>query len=62
MNPSQDKDLAAVRDMFTDLLRLPEGNRFISGMMSGLDLIWGTFCQGGRVKRRPQPSSWPPLR
>jgi 2-polyprenyl-6-methoxyphenol hydroxylase-like FAD-dependent oxidoreductase len=38
MNPSQDKDLAAVRDMFTDLLRLPEANRFISGMMSGLDL------------------------
>jgi NAD(P)-dependent dehydrogenase (short-subunit alcohol dehydrogenase family) len=26
------------------------------------DLIWGAFCQGGRVKRRPQPSSWPPLR
>ena len=26
------------------------------------DLIWEEFCQGGRVKRRPQPSSWPPLR
>jgi itaconate CoA-transferase len=26
------------------------------------ELIWGAFCQGGRVKRRPQPSSWPPLR
>jgi hypothetical protein len=36
-NPSQDQDLATVRDMFTDLLRLPEANRFISGMMSGLD-------------------------
>jgi putative transposase len=29
---------------------------------TGFDLIWGAFCQGGRVKRRPQPSSWPPLR
>lgn len=36
-NPSQDPDVAAVRDMFTDLLRLPDANRFISGMMSGLD-------------------------
>ena len=26
------------------------------------DLIWEAFCQAGRVKRRPQPSSWPPLR
>jgi hypothetical protein len=25
-------------------------------------LIWGAFCQVDRVKRRPQPSSWPPLR
>ena len=25
-------------------------------------LIWGAFCQGGRVKRRPQPSLRPPLR
>ncbi|MET4428639.1 FAD-dependent monooxygenase [Mycolicibacterium sp. 624] len=37
-NPRQDPDLATVRDMFTDLLRLPEANRFISGMMSGLDV------------------------
>jgi hypothetical protein len=37
-NPTHDKDLAAVRDMFTDLLRLPEANRFISGLMSGLDV------------------------
>jgi hypothetical protein len=26
------------------------------------DLIWEAFCQVGRVKRRPRPSSWPPLR
>src|SRR5271166_678042 len=25
-------------------------------------LIWGAFCQVGRGKRRPRPSSWPPLR
>jgi 2-dehydropantoate 2-reductase len=25
-------------------------------------LIWDRFCQVGRVKRRPQPSLWPPLR
>lgn len=37
-NPAQDKDLAAVRDTFTDLLRLPDANRFISGMVSGLDV------------------------
>src|SRR5215208_6925804 len=24
-------------------------------------LIWGAFCQGGREKRRPQPSLRPPL-
>ncbi|MGW1741778.1 FAD-dependent oxidoreductase [Nocardia sp. NPDC001965] len=38
MNPSQDEDLATVRDMFTDLLRLPEANHFVAGMMSGLDI------------------------
>jgi 2-polyprenyl-6-methoxyphenol hydroxylase-like FAD-dependent oxidoreductase len=38
MNPSQDANLATVRDLFTDVLRLPEANRFISGMMSGLDV------------------------
>jgi 2-polyprenyl-6-methoxyphenol hydroxylase-like FAD-dependent oxidoreductase len=38
INPSQDENLAALRDMFIDLLRLPEANRFIAGMMSGLDV------------------------
>lgn len=37
-NPSLDPDLATVRDIFTALLRLPEANRFISGMLSGLDI------------------------
>lgn len=38
LNPSQEGNIAAVRDMFIDLLRLPEANRFISGMISGLDV------------------------
>ncbi|MFI5782958.1 FAD-dependent monooxygenase [Nocardia sp. NPDC051570] len=37
LNPIRDENLATVRDLFTDLLRLPEANHFISGMMSGLD-------------------------
>jgi hypothetical protein len=38
MNPAQDESLATVRDLFSDLLRLPEANRLVSGMMSGLDV------------------------
>jgi 2-polyprenyl-6-methoxyphenol hydroxylase-like FAD-dependent oxidoreductase len=38
MNPSGDAALAPMRDLFTDMLRLPDANRFISGMMSGLDV------------------------
>jgi 2-polyprenyl-6-methoxyphenol hydroxylase-like FAD-dependent oxidoreductase len=38
VNSVQDENLAAVRDMFTELLRLPEANRFVSGMISGLDV------------------------
>jgi 2-polyprenyl-6-methoxyphenol hydroxylase-like FAD-dependent oxidoreductase len=37
-NPGRNEDLGAVRDIFIDLLRLPEANRFISGMISGLDV------------------------
>jgi len=37
-NPSQDENTAALRDLSTELLRLPETNRVISGMMSGLDV------------------------
>ena len=35
-NPAQDEDVAAVRDIFVELLRLPAANHLISGMMSGL--------------------------
>ncbi|PXX71345.1 2-polyprenyl-6-methoxyphenol hydroxylase-like FAD-dependent oxidoreductase [Nocardia tenerifensis] len=38
LNPTQDEDLATVRDLFIDLLRLPDTNHYISGLMSGLDL------------------------
>ncbi|MGW7757139.1 FAD-dependent monooxygenase [Streptomyces violaceusniger] len=35
-NPSE--DVAALRDIFTDLLRLPDTNRHLAGLMSGLSL------------------------
>jgi 2-polyprenyl-6-methoxyphenol hydroxylase-like FAD-dependent oxidoreductase len=38
INASRDENVAAVRDIFADLLRLPETNRHIAGMMSGLDI------------------------
>ncbi|MHC3464586.1 FAD-dependent oxidoreductase [Streptomyces flavovirens] len=38
MNPGRDEDTDAVRDLMTELLRLPDANRYVSGMMSGLDL------------------------
>jgi len=38
VNPSEDDNIAALRDMFIDLLGLPDANRFISGMVSGLDV------------------------
>ncbi|MFJ8493867.1 FAD-dependent monooxygenase [Streptomyces sp. NPDC094038] len=37
MNPGQDEELAAVRSLATELLRLPDTNRYLSGVMSGLD-------------------------
>ncbi len=46
-NPSQDENLAAVRDIIIDLLRLPEANQFIAGMMSGLDVQYP--CVGPRM-------------
>jgi 2-polyprenyl-6-methoxyphenol hydroxylase-like FAD-dependent oxidoreductase len=33
-----DEDVAALRDILTDLVRLPEANRHLAGMMAGLDL------------------------
>ncbi|MDI6409289.1 FAD-dependent oxidoreductase [Streptomyces albus] len=38
MNPGRNQDVAAVRDLMTELLRLPDTHRYISGMMSGLDI------------------------
>lgn len=40
LNPSQEEDLAAVRDLLTEMLALPEVNRFVAGMMSGLDITY----------------------
>lgn len=36
--PDAGPDIAALRDIFIDLMRLPEVNRHLAGMMSGLDL------------------------
>jgi 2-polyprenyl-6-methoxyphenol hydroxylase-like FAD-dependent oxidoreductase len=38
MNLGRDADVAALRDIVTDLIRQPDGNRMISGLMSGLDV------------------------
>ncbi|WP_236797066.1 FAD-dependent monooxygenase [Amycolatopsis sp. GM8] len=37
-SPNIEPDALALRDIFTDLLRLPDTNRYLAGMMSGLDL------------------------
>ncbi|HKS45145.1 MAG TPA: FAD-dependent monooxygenase [Amycolatopsis sp.] len=36
-DPLPNEDLVALRDIFADLMRLPDTNRFLAGMMSGLD-------------------------
>ncbi|WNV88646.1 FAD-dependent oxidoreductase [Umezawaea sp. Da 62-37] len=37
-NPQPDEDLLALREIFTDLMRLPDANHHLAGMMSGLDV------------------------
>lgn len=37
-HPNPSEDVAALRDIFTDLLRLPDTNRHLAGLMSGLSL------------------------
>ncbi|OLT10758.1 hypothetical protein BJF78_05660 [Pseudonocardia sp. CNS-139] len=36
MNPPPDSDAAALREVVADLARLPDGNRYLAGLMSGL--------------------------
>ena len=38
MNIAGDEEIGTVRELMTELLRLPDTHRYISGMMSGLDL------------------------
>ncbi|MFD9791862.1 FAD-dependent monooxygenase [Streptomyces sp. NPDC059070] len=40
MNVGGNEDLGAVRELVTELLRLPDTNHYVSGMMSGLDLSY----------------------
>ncbi|MGW5265774.1 FAD-dependent monooxygenase [Microbispora sp. NPDC004025] len=37
-DPDPSEDVAALRDIFVDLLRLPDANRHLAGLMSGLSL------------------------
>jgi 2-polyprenyl-6-methoxyphenol hydroxylase-like FAD-dependent oxidoreductase len=37
-DPNPSEDVAALRDIFIDLLRLPDANRHLAGLMSGLSL------------------------
>ncbi|WP_329284596.1 FAD-dependent monooxygenase [Streptomyces sp. NBC_01455] len=37
-DPNPSEDVAALRDIFVDLLRLPDANRHVAGLMSGLSL------------------------
>ena len=37
-DPNRSEDVAALRDIFIDLMRLPDANRHIAGLMSGLAL------------------------
>jgi 2-polyprenyl-6-methoxyphenol hydroxylase-like FAD-dependent oxidoreductase len=39
-DPRADADVAALRDIFVDLLRLPDTNRHLAGLMSGLSLSY----------------------
>ncbi|WP_407675463.1 FAD-dependent monooxygenase [Peterkaempfera griseoplana] len=39
-DPNPDEDVAALRDIVIDLLRLPDANRHIAGLMSGLSLSY----------------------
>ncbi|MFJ8017286.1 FAD-dependent monooxygenase [Streptomyces sp. NPDC096339] len=38
MGPQRDGGLGELRDVLTDLLRLPDANRYMAGVMAGLDL------------------------
>ncbi|MFJ8749975.1 hypothetical protein ACIREO_11660 [Streptomyces sp. NPDC102441] len=39
-DPHPSEDLAALCGIFIDLLRLPDANRYVAGLVSGLSLCW----------------------
>jgi 2-polyprenyl-6-methoxyphenol hydroxylase-like FAD-dependent oxidoreductase len=51
--PNPSEDVAALRDIFVDLMRLPDANRHLAGLMSGLslryDLPGDHPLTGGRI-------------
>ncbi|MEW1912609.1 FAD-dependent oxidoreductase [Kitasatospora sp. NPDC085895] len=50
-DPNPSEDVAALRDIVTDLLRLPDANRHLAGLMSGLSLHYPP--QDGRPRHHP---------
>lgn len=40
LDPARDEDVTAMRAIFTELMRLPEANSYLSGMISGLDTCY----------------------
>ncbi|WP_214413030.1 FAD-dependent monooxygenase [Sphaerisporangium fuscum] len=51
-HPRPDGDVAALRDIFSDLLRLPDTNRHLAGLMSGLSLSYDLPGEHPLVGRR----------
>lgn len=50
--PNPSKDVTALRDLFVDLLRLPDTNRHLAGLMSGLSLRYPLPGDHSLVGRR----------
>ncbi|MCX4094615.1 FAD-dependent monooxygenase [Nocardia sp. alder85J] len=40
LNPIRDQDVDALREIFTAMMRLPDANRYLSGMIAGLDICY----------------------
>ncbi|MCX3059869.1 FAD-dependent monooxygenase [Streptomyces beihaiensis] len=51
--PNPPQDVAALRDIFTDLMRLPDANRHLAGLMSGLSLGYEATGTGSPAGSHP---------
>ncbi|WP_370944978.1 FAD-dependent monooxygenase [Amycolatopsis sp. cg5] len=43
--PSLTQDVLALREIFTEMFRRPDANRYLTGLLSGLDLRYPTACR-----------------